>query len=57
MQTRQETAILCGPGRSEASHPGGWILRPGHPLQRLIQAVTIVFAVISAAEFAGSPEI
>jgi len=57
MQTGQDTTILCGPGRSDARHPGGGRLRFGDLMQCLIQAVTVVFTMIFAAEFAGSPKL
>jgi hypothetical protein len=58
IQTGQDRTVLCGPGRSEVRHPRGGRLRPGDgPMQCLIQAVTVVFTVIFAAEFAVSPEL
>jgi hypothetical protein len=57
MQTGQDRTTLCGPGRSEARHPGGWWLRLGDPMQCPIQAVTVVFTVIFATEFAIPPKL
>jgi len=57
MQTGLGTALPCGPDGREASHSGGGRLRPGDLVQCLIQAVTIAFAVISAAKFAVAPEV